>query len=60
MNAPSPRLLTGLWFFAAFLALVAFAIGYFKSGTIDWMPLVITLILAGLGIVSARRRKPDR
>jgi len=58
VNAPSPRLLTGLWCFAAFLALVAFAIGYFKSGTVDWVPLVATFILAGVGIASARRNKP--
>jgi hypothetical protein len=55
MKQPSSRLLTLLWLFAAGLALIAFAITYFKSGEIAWVPLMATIILAAIGILSARR-----
>ena len=57
MKQPSSRLLTWLWLFAAGLALMAFAITYFKSGEIAWTPLIATIILAAIGISSARRNR---
>jgi len=56
MRQPSRRLLTALWLVAAGLALVAFAIGYYRKGEVDFVPLIATLLLAVVGISSARRK----
>ena len=59
MRQPSRRLLTALWLVAAGLAFVAFAIGYYRKGEVDWVPLIATLLLAAVGISSARRKDAD-
>jgi len=56
MRQPSRRLLTALWLVAAGLAFVAFAIGYYRKGEVDFVPLIATLLLAVVGISSARRK----
>ena len=55
-QATFKRLLTWLWLLAAALSLLACVLAYYRKGEVDLVPVIVTLLLATVGISSAHRK----
>jgi uncharacterized membrane protein len=61
MVNPASRKFFLLWLFAAFLALAAAAVGYFRSGEINAVALTFAVIFIAMSFVSrSKNRGPDK
>jgi len=60
MANPASRNFFLLWLFAAFLALAAVAVSYFRSGEANMLALTLALAAIAMSIISrSKNRGPD-